>query len=387
MPITDIFILLPVPLAERHLARTGISVLEQHFNLHILDFSSCLSPQHRQKNGNGAQFTHRGHIQLHDLDALPALLSNARGGLAFDYLGRGPQEQRIREALQQSGIRRARITSSAQPPSAVPSLGLRLRAAFNRTLPTRLWQKLVRRLQERDLDPDTPPDLVVFTGEQSKTPLFAKTPHAVWAHHYDYDQFLSLGPAPDADSKMAVFLDQDLAWHPDFAIANLKPPVTAERYYTALNAFFDMLEQKTGLTVVIATHPQAHQPSGPHPLAGRQMVKGNTAALVRDARLVLAHESTSLAFAILWRKPLVFLTSGEINRSHMAIRIAGRAALFHAPLIDLDRIEPSAIDLASWLRFDADSYAAYERAYLKIPGSEDRPLWEIVATYISNKFK
>jgi len=386
MPIKDVFILLSVPLAERHLARAGITVLSRDFNLRILDLTPCLAPQHWKQHG-ASSYTHPDHILVHDLQTLPALFAAGQGGLAFDYLGRGPKEQQIREWMKQAGIRRGKITSSWQPAPGDLSRWQRVRAALNSNLPRRLWNKIKRRLHERSLPSELPLDLVVLTGEAARASLLQQVPHTVPAHHYDYDHFLSLGAAPKPGSKTAVFLDQDLAWHPDFAVANLKPPVTAKRYFSALHAFFETIEQRLGLEVVIALHPRARYSDANHPLAGHRMIKGVTAELVRDAQLVLAHDSNSVAFAVLWEKPTVFLTSDELARSHMATQMAGRAALLGAPLANIDQIRPEEITPETWLHFDESAYADYKRTYLKMPGSADRPLWEIVSTYISNNFK
>jgi hypothetical protein len=60
-------------------------------------------------------------------------------------------------------------------------------------------------------------------------------------------------------------------------------------YYEELNEYFLGYKQRTGLEVVIASHPKAPIKENKQNFRGRQVFPENVVALVRDATCVLAH--------------------------------------------------------------------------------------------------
>jgi hypothetical protein len=46
----------------------------------------------------------------------------------------------------------------------------------------------------------------------------------------------------------------------------------------------------------------------------RELISGKSAELVKGAKLVLAHDSTAINFAVLWGIPLLILTTNQLER-------------------------------------------------------------------------
>jgi hypothetical protein len=172
---------------------------------------------------------------------------------------------------------------------------------------------------------------------------------------------------------VAVFLDEAFDDHPDFQILGTSAPVTAERYWTALESVFRALETKTGLHVVIAPHPKT---SGEAPdfIKVRMAEVGRTAELVRDSAVVLCHASTAVSFAVLFRKPLVFLTTNEIERSPYRGAIARMSSWFASRRINADDFRPEELSTPP---VDERRYRAYEHAFLRAPDAAGSP-WELL---------
>ena len=47
----------------------------------------------------------------------------------------------------------------------------------------------------------------------------------------------------------------------------------------------------------------------------REIITGKTAELVKDAKLILNHDSTSFNFVALWKVPMIFITTDQIERA------------------------------------------------------------------------
>jgi hypothetical protein len=138
------------------------------------------------------------------------------------------------------------------------------------------------------------------------------------------------------------------------------------------------------MKVRIAAHPRSPT-DNPHLFGGREQLRGQTARLVRDSSVVFAHFSTALAFAALWQKPVVFVSNNEIERSWMADHVDCRVALFGAPLVNVDTVQPGDIDLTRWLTVNRAACEDYVRRYVRMPGSPQQPLWTIVSNYLATR--
>ena len=225
-----------------------------------------------------------------------------------------------------------------------------------------IWNKLTPR-----------PGRIIYGGTACR-PAPGETPRPISGHALDYDLFLQHPPVAERES-IAVFLDQCFPFHPDFQVIKSKSPVTEERYYPSLCAFFDKLEQASGLRVVIAAHPRA--PKDKDLFAGREVARGQSLELTQRAALVLAHTSTAVNFAVMYHTPLLFLNTAELNARQGAI-IAELAGELNAPCLNVDALPSRWADALERMPVPDKAYAAYAARYIKEPGSPDLPFWQIL---------
>jgi hypothetical protein len=209
--------------------------------------------------------------------------------------------------------------------------------------------------------------------------------HKVWAHSFDYDTYLAANAetAPPL-APYAVFLDEDMIYHSDFDHSEIKSPATAEAYYRSMNGFFDKLEREWGMPVTVAAHPRSRSDSRSQQWGDRTIVHGRTAQLVRDAKLVLCHQSTAVSFAVMWRKPLIFLTTDELVPSYLQPRIALGSALLRSPLVNVDG-DTELPPRESLFAVDEAAYAKYAEAYIKRLGTPTQPVWQIFSEYVQRE--
>ena len=101
----------------------------------------------------------------------------------------------------------------------------------------------------------------------------------------------------------------------------------------------------------------------------------------------MLHASTAVAYAILFKKPTIFLTSYNLKKFWMGPRINNLAKVVNGQIINMDNDLNKPLDLQNLLKIDESKYKNYLDQYLKVPNSPDVPLWEIFTNYIkSNQF-
>jgi len=214
-------------------------------------------------------------------------------------------------------------------------------------------------------------------------PVSKKT-NILWLHTLDYDIYLKkcLNPVHH-DKKMGVFLDEYIPFHPDYIFSGLSVPSSPEEYYPSISKFFELIESKYGVHIVIAAHPISHYENHPDYFGGRPVVKGKTSELVQKSGFVISHMSTSINFAVLFHKPVIFLTSDRLQQSHMKPYIEQMASFIGKKPINLD-INPLIIDWEKEISINENAYMNYKHSYIKRIGSEDLPFWQIFANFIKN---
>jgi len=209
-----------------------------------------------------------------------------------------------------------------------------------------------------------PYDLVFAAGAVARRRHKADAVDIVDVHHFDLDAAMQekrAGAAsPTVPGESIVFIDDYLPGHPDFVSQGART-LEPDRYYCALNGFFDRVEGALGVPVLIAAHPRAEYRN--NPFGGRRIVTGATPALVRRASLVLAHASTAIALAVISERPLCILTNDDVARTHPYLhRLMGMTAeALSCPLMNMDA-PLGAVDTIA--RVDRARYATYAREYL-----------------------
>lgn len=225
---------------------------------------------------------------------------------------------------------------------------------------------------------------VIYNGLASrrKNNLVGPRTKPVNAHTMDFDIYLRQGENSVEPKNQAVFIDQFLPYHLDFRILKAEGAIDSNRYYGCLRALFDRIEKDLQLEVVIASHPRSDYERYKGVFGDRLIHHGNNAAEIARSRLVLAHYSTAIGFAVMFRKPIMLLTSQELYEHHPFHKFVydGFSRELGVPLHFFD--DPNAVDLSDAMSIDDDLYDSYIRNYIKAPGSPAGYLWDIVCAEI-----
>jgi hypothetical protein len=134
---------------------------------------------------------------------------------------------------------------------------------------------------------------------------------------FDYSMFIRQTRGDkfkDEHKDIIVYLDTGAPlFKTDSFLSGNKHPLTTESWYPSLVNFFDIIEDKTSKTVVIAAHPKHHYSSDmKHYFGNRDIFHGETQSLVAQADLVLITNSTAVSYAVMYNKPVLILLSDEL---------------------------------------------------------------------------
>ena len=231
------------------------------------------------------------------------------------------------------------------------------------------------------------PGLVVVAGRASAQRV-ADQRTIIRAHNFDYDIYLKLAPSqPASGEAYAVFVDQDYCFHPEFTCKESATAITPARYFPTVCNGLRSLSAGLGMQMRIAAHPRAtYRQRGVNYFEGFAVEYGRTAELIRDCAAVVCHDSTAIQFAVLFEKPVIFVTTDELAACYEGKSISKVAAELGKVPINLDG-ELGAVDWRGQLRTDAGKYAQYRSQYIKSDGSPELPIWDIVIDRVESALK
>jgi hypothetical protein len=232
-----------------------------------------------------------------------------------------------------------------------------------------------------------PPKLVLAGGQRSFTnqyPVDSST-EILYIHTLDYDIYLKEREQPSYDMQVAVFLDDQLTTTPELTMFGERPCMGTEKYCNLMNRFFDYIEEKTGLEVIIAVHPRADLQDVSSYYKSRKCLKGQTAHLVHGSQMTLAHCSTSINFANLFCKPIIFMTLSEIKGS-LYDQLTREMAMWHGKKpVTVDKFQD--IDLDNERKISIADYKHYRSSYIKAKENEEGPFWQVVCDRLKRGFE
>lgn len=381
--ITKIIILLEAPFVERDYKRYGIDIIKENgFDVEVwnlaplLNFNAFINIKlPNSVIANEIIYYHKKDIFI---DALNKLEDQS---FIYTTLSLNASTYSVFRAISKNNIPYC-VTSL----NAVPNFGKEYSASIVERLKNltfkKIFFKILSNLPISFLGVKNA-SMVAVLGNKTNynRPEIGKNTKIVFTQSFDYDQYLKANLINEKLPSGIVYLDNYLPYHTDSLYSGEKSPVDPETYHFSLNNLFDYLEAKTGKKIIVAAHPKAHYSFQNNPFNGREIIAGKTAELVKVSDLVVLNFSTSFNFAILYKKPVIFFTSNDLEKIKIyKIHIKGMADMFNQKALNID--QPYNIDETQIYSVDEKKYIEYKNSFIKIDGTQEAPVWQIMCDAI-----
>lgn len=192
-------------------------------------------------------------------------------------------------------------------------------------------------------------------------------------NHPDFEAFKSVSIKNEREP-FILFIDNYFPLHPDFEFFYKKKLTGAKEYQESLCNFFDFLEEKYAMPVIIGAHPKAdYEPST---FKGREIIKYKTIELIKESSFVLMHASNSISTVLLTDKPLLMITTTGYDKvSFLALRIRQLARILGLPVLNIDRDNYNNLDFT---KVESKIRKNYIYSYLTKEGIEDKRTIDII---------
>ena len=144
----------------------------------------------------------------------------------------------------------------------------------------------------------------LITSSQKKIKLSKKTfKQKIYTHSHNYQKSLKLNKNKILKNYI-VFVDQAIPGHPDYKDSIDNDPFDRKYYYKSINKVLEELGNKYNKKIIIAGHPKNYQ--------NKSKINFNfpvyffrTSNLIKNSYLVVNHISTSIDFAVIFKKPII----------------------------------------------------------------------------------
>lgn len=218
---------------------------------------------------------------------------------------------------------------------------------------------------------------LVFAAGYVELSRHEKKSKVIHVNHFDYDKFLYSDDKTNriVNTKYCIFLDDNIVYDADLKMINMQ--INPIPYFKSLCSFFDYLENNFNVKVIIAAHPKAQYHG--NEFGDRIIIKDKTIELAKHCNFAITHFSTSVAFAVLYEKPLLFVYTEEIKARlyyNFLINIANELG---ADIYNIDNGKYGVLDIKEP---DLIKYNKYKYNYLTSRKSENNLTKNIFMDYI-----
>lgn len=382
----QVIFLIREPFSLRDYQRFGIKNWIAHgWKVRVFDITVILRPKFwRYVNGDKLSCNFKGLKIFRNINEILFELSSLKNKVVFiDNIDFSSTEQKIRKLAHSHGVLiRMKLGS-------IPSYNTKKNfweIFFLIKTPIFFIHKLILFIQNKIKNfrsKKFPPHYIVIGGAKSKLGINTQQTSIIKAHNFDYDFFIQKKKIKKKN--YLLFLDEDGPYHSDFIFLEQKPYVTPKHYYTSIDFALHAIAKSLNLNIKIAAHPRSNYKirkiKYKYPV-----IKNKTFELIKDANIVIGHYSSSLQTAIILKKPIIFITTDEIEQEYDRVfskNINSFAATLGKKVININH-NLKDTDWKECLTVDNKKYEKYVNDYVKVKGSPKKLIWNTVITHIEN---
>lgn len=380
----NLFILTDIGFSKRDQIRFEISLLKKYFNIYIFDFTLLNSKKfYKIKRKSIISNLNYYLSRDYELDYKKILnLSNKKKNYCLDLLSNKSKSIQLRNKLK---LRKFKFIFYEIGLFPLPNLIFKEK--FSKLIyfiKKRKFKKIYFKIKEKIFDRNKKQnfvyDYLISTGLYCKNNYKKK----ILSYSSDFSLFQKTKKKNIFfhKKKYMLFIDQNYPNHPGQKYRNKSKNINKKKYYTELNLILKKISEQTNLKVLIASHPTT-QIEILKKYLNFDIIKGNTNSLIRKAELVITHTSTAISFAILYNKPILFLTNDDITKSYDGFLPETLARILNSKCINMSLKNNSVINMKQF-KIDKSKYKKYINLYIKHPkASLDSPFKSLIKQIVN----
>lgn len=310
-----IFITLNSPFTNNIYSRIGIKELKNTFSVVLINFLNCFNKDFN-KNNYYKEFIDEDIecININDINDFKSLCILKKPLFSLDCIGKSENTFLI-----QSICKKYKITyvydglASSISSSKIINLFLYFSSKLPDFISTLIFFNINRISKKNFIRPDvviTASRLGTVWQNSAKKIIYCSSNDFIRSRKVDDNFQLKVNK-----KKYILFLDDCLIHSFDFKLGNQRENLTEEVYFKKLNSFFENIEAKYNMPIVIAAHPNGIEFDHYSKLFGNRLVFFNkTCELSKECYFAITHYSLSINYAILFEKPIIFLKFDGISK-------------------------------------------------------------------------
>ncbi len=363
--------LISSPLSKRDYNRFGIQTwINRGWEVKIYDFTRLLNREFWEcVNGNELSADFEGLMIINEFDAVLNEIDQFSSKTIFiDFLLISNKEIIIKKRAQKIGLLVQCFLGSLPVQRPVTSKKIFQVVKDPRKIPKYFQNKIYQNKIQ--------PDYCVLGGTFSENAIHSSKVKKIYAHNFDYDFLLKQKNENPINMDYAIFLDSFEAYHADFDLLNIKRTVTAKNYYKTMNNGLKKIGKILDIKIIVAAHPRSDYENRPFRYL-LPIFKEKTFELIANASLVITHASSAIQWAILLKKPIILVSTDEVERGDSMQYLQGIAQELGKSIWNLNR-DLEQMKFRHDMQINEQKYKSYIEKYVKISNSPEKPVWEIV---------
>ena len=304
---------------ERNFKRFGIkSWIDHGWKVKVFDVTKIISPEFwKHVDGKKISFNFEGLKIFNKIDELLFVINNLQNKVVFiDLLNFTSKSNIIRKAAHAHGVI-VKVRLGSFPEDKSEKILELLKLVTN---PIISVKKLISFLKKKSLQNNAKkfnPDYLVVGGTKSLSGINKKKLQSLRLIIMIMITLLKVNILNQIKMvTFLVFLDEDAAYHSDYKKLEVSPFVKAENYYPIIDNGLNIIAKSLNLNIKIAAHPRSNYQDKSVKFK-YTTIKNKTFELIRDADAVVAHSSTVIQYAVLLKKPIILVTTDEIQKASL----------------------------------------------------------------------
>ncbi len=170
-------------------------------------------------------------------------------------------------------------------------------------------------------------DYICISGEQGKFEIYKTGVKKIYFPHFDYLIYKKRKKKTHINKNYFLYLDQNIQFSHDRKLVNFNSNFS--NFEEEINKFLNILKKKYNTEIIIASHPKRDLKKNTILTQKWKIIKGDTAKLVNNSNLVIAHDTMSVNFAVLMSKPLIFISTNQLEKTFYSKSIANYSEYFY----------------------------------------------------------